>query len=88
MQPPSERDSGTNEVIPVPNVVRAERIAGEDEEDTELLKRCWKRPRTTSCLPLGVNLVFGKQRSIEESSQRAFPDFPALHTISSSNIPI
>ena len=23
--------------------------------------------------------VFGKQRSIEESSQRAFPDFPALH---------
>jgi len=38
MQPPSERDSGTNEVIPVPNVVRAERIAGEDEEDTELLK--------------------------------------------------
>jgi len=38
MQPPSERDSGTNEVIPIRNVVRAERIAGEDEEDTELLK--------------------------------------------------
>ena len=24
-------------------------------------------------------VVFGKQRSIEESSPRAFPDFPALH---------
>jgi hypothetical protein len=24
-------------------------------------------------------VVFGKQRAIEESSQRAFPDFPALH---------
>jgi hypothetical protein len=23
--------------------------------------------------------VFGKQRSIEESSRRAFPDFPVLH---------
>ena len=39
MQPPSERDSGTNEVAPVRNVVRAERMAGEDEEDTELLKQ-------------------------------------------------
>ena len=38
MRQPSEQDSGPKEVVPVPNVVRAERMEGEDDEDTALLQ--------------------------------------------------
>ena len=38
MRPPSEQDSGPKEVAPVPNLIRAERMEGEDDEDTALLQ--------------------------------------------------
>jgi hypothetical protein len=37
MRPPSEQDSEANEVAPAPNVVRADRMAGDDDADTALL---------------------------------------------------
>src|ERR1700719_3070690 len=38
-QPPSEQDSGPDVDAPVPNVVRAERILGDDDQDTALLQQ-------------------------------------------------
>jgi hypothetical protein len=38
MQLPSEQDPEPNEVLPVANVVRAELLEGEDDEDTALLR--------------------------------------------------
>ena len=39
MQPPSEQDSGTNAVVPIPNVVPTECMVGDDDEDTALLQQ-------------------------------------------------
>jgi hypothetical protein len=39
MVPSSEQDSGTGEVVPAPNVVPVERMAGDGEEDTALLQQ-------------------------------------------------
>ena len=39
MQRPSGQDSGTNEVVPVPKVVPVARMAGDDGEDTALLRQ-------------------------------------------------
>ena len=38
MQPPSGQDSGINEIVPVANVVPVEQMAGDDDEDTALLR--------------------------------------------------
>jgi hypothetical protein len=39
MQLPSGKDSGTNEAAPVPNVVPVERMTGDDDVDTALLRQ-------------------------------------------------
>jgi hypothetical protein len=39
MQPPSEQGSKTNEAVPVSNVVPIERMAGDDDVDTAVLRQ-------------------------------------------------
>ena len=45
MASPPERSSGTNEPVPVPDVVPVERMAGDDDEDTKLLREMLRDAR-------------------------------------------
>jgi hypothetical protein len=45
MQPPSGQDSGTNAIVPVPDVVPVERMKGDDDEDTALLKEMFEQAK-------------------------------------------